>query len=59
MVFNIKCYGTESSIHGCQYDTIGTCSNAVGVMCSLSELWSEKAIEKIYQLMIDLFIYKQ
>ncbi|XP_019859820.1 PREDICTED: scavenger receptor cysteine-rich domain superfamily protein-like [Amphimedon queenslandica] len=34
--FNIRCSGVESSILGCQYNTVGTCSSssAIGVVCS-------------------------
>ena len=37
--FNVRCYGNESSILDCQYDTVGTCSSssAIGVVCSHSE----------------------
>ena len=35
-LYNVRCYGNESSLLDCQYDTIGSCSlyyAAVAVIC--------------------------
>ena len=37
--FNMRCYGNESSLHECDYDTTGTCSlyyRALTVSCQIS-----------------------